>query len=136
MKSWNFVPLKRMKITTRSKLAGVTKIATFRSAKFTNKCLLVVSPICNIFINLNVLCFFFQLPRPEETTGSYTVKKVKYNSTAEIEFLAEVETVLELKRKFKQTGQFYHVVLESQNMYNAEDRVEMTWEVSRCIPDM
>ena len=83
-----------------------------------------------------MLCFFFQLPRPEETTGSYTVKKVKYNSTAEIEFLAEVETVLELKRKFKQTGQFYHVVLESQNMYNAEDRVAMTWEVSRCIPNM
>ena len=43
MKSWNFVPLKRMKITTRSKLAGVTKIATFRLAKFTNKCWLVVS---------------------------------------------------------------------------------------------
>ena len=78
-----------------------------------------------------------QLPRPEEVgNGTYTNNTVTYKENGvekKIEFYAEVETVLELKRTFDTTGQFYHVVLESQNMYNAEDRVEMEWEVRKHI---
>ena len=64
--------------------------------------------------------------------GTYTKKTVTYREGEEqvtLDYFAEVETVLELKRTFTQTGQFYHVVLESQNMYNELDRVEMEWEV-------